>query len=294
MYYTDGSVQQHAAPYSFNPFAQVNSQLGNIHLLNISSGDTFQFTTTEPILLLLFCKEQKCTVSNENFDLLITENSCNMTYLKAGGVLHIGQDDCQLLAIRYAQKDIYDYIKAYPFFNELISGDRIWLNSRIASRSLLQSFKDIEMLPYQKEQLNQLFFNFKSRELLMHCADQFIKPVPPVINVLKTDKDFTTIFAIKKQIDEHLDSRPALPQLMKTYAINKDKLTRGFRQIYGKSILEYYQSAQMVYAAELLITTDRTINEIAALLNLFPSNFIRGFKKIHGTSPTIYRQMHNK
>ena len=121
-----------------------------------------------------------------------------MTYLKAGGVLHIGQDDCQLLAIRYAQKVFMTMWKNYPFFNELISGDRIWLNSRIASRSLLQSFKDIETFPYPEEQLNQLFFNFKSRELLMHCADQFIKPVPPVITVpAKPDKDFTTILQLK-------------------------------------------------------------------------------------------------
>lgn len=293
MLYPDGAAQ-YSAMQSFNPFRKKDrpASYKNFLLRINSSRPSLRSLLNEAAICLLFCKKMKCSISIREHTALLTENSFTLFHLHPDQEVHFSLEEFEVLAITFPVDEIADFLEAYPFLNKL--KDESKLESRIATAGLIKSFLEIDRLPGNEEQRSQIFFDFKSRELLMHCADYITAPARIQTSILKTDSDYQLIFRIKRFIDENLDKKHSLTELSRLFAINKDKLTKGFRQVYGKSIMDYFHFAQMEYAAELLLTTDRSVAEISAMFNLFQTNFIRLFKKIHGISPSSYRTMYKK
>jgi len=65
-----------------------------------------------------------------------------------------------------------------------------------------------------------------------------------------------------------------------------------FKKYTGKTFSEYYNSLRIQEAKKLLIFTDKSLVEIAMLLNFSSqSHFQNQFKKVIGTTPTEYRNM---
>ncbi|AQX51283.1 MULTISPECIES: helix-turn-helix domain-containing protein [Elizabethkingia] len=79
--------------------------------------------------------------------------------------------------------------------------------------------------------------------------------------------------------------------MSKTSGLNKYKLKKGFKQLYGMSMTSYLQNLRMSKAKELLQDTDKTISEIAYELGFSHSqHFHRAFKMTFDTVPSVFKK----
>lgn len=74
--------------------------------------------------------------------------------------------------------------------------------------------------------------------------------------------------------------------------INPSYLSRYYKQITGRNLIEYIQSTKLAAAIAILANPQLKLNEIAAKLGFdSPSYFTTFFKKMTGTSPQEFRSV---
>lgn len=97
-------------------------------------------------------------------------------------------------------------------------------------------------------------------------------------------QDLELIRKAHEIIDEHACMQITIPQLSSQLHIHEQKLKAGFHHLYHMTIWEYANSVRMAEAANLLATTDLSVQEIAAKVgyasigsfsNMFRKNFLK-------------------
>ncbi|MDR1093899.1 MAG: AraC family transcriptional regulator [Clostridiales bacterium] len=83
----------------------------------------------------------------------------------------------------------------------------------------------------------------------------------------------------------------SMEELAKTTPYSYSRLSRIFKRVTGKTILEYITRFKMIYAREILCNSDMGTLEIASLLGIDSlSHFNHLFRKFHGATPTAVRK----
>ena len=143
--------------------------------------------------------------------------------------------------------------------------------------------------PYHGE-LKRLWLEGKTLELITHTLAQLD------INKVKGSRvfglqscDSECVFNAKNILICNLGNPPSLIELANMVGTNKDKLTRGFREIFGTSVFEYLRNHRLEYGRELLKSGKKNVTEVAIEVGYAQqSNFTKAFKKYFGTNPTSY------
>ena len=95
----------------------------------------------------------------------------------------------------------------------------------------------------------------------------------------------------KAILNQTLPNPPSLLNLAKQIGLNDFKLKRGFREIFGTTVLGYVQSLRLEQAKQLLIGTNLLIAQIAYQVGYeSTSHFSYLFKRQFGMTPREYRQ----
>lgn len=104
----------------------------------------------------------------------------------------------------------------------------------------------------------------------------------------------TDIHAIQKShdiIEQHYNNPPDIKTLSKMVFLNQQKLKAGFSKQYHMTIGEYTNHMKMSVAANLLSTTDLSVEEIAFKVGYnYSANFSKMFKKTYGKAPLQFRK----
>lgn len=108
---------------------------------------------------------------------------------------------------------------------------------------------------------------------------------------LLTTKDVETIKVIKHLLQEKFHNPPTIQEICSTFFINEQKLTLGFKNIYQMTIGNYLKDLRISEAANLLSTTDLSVEEIALKVGYsHASNLSKVFKKKYHRTPLQYRK----
>jgi len=99
------------------------------------------------------------------------------------------------------------------------------------------------------------------------------------------------INAACRRIYENLAAVPDADTLAAEFCLSRSRFTHLFREVTGKSLTEFVQSLRMTRAAELLVSSELSVREVAEAVGIFDQNyFSRCFSKHIGISPREYRQ----
>lgn len=111
--------------------------------------------------------------------------------------------------------------------------------------------------------------------------------------VLKlTSSDIRAIQKAHDLITENYSSPPSIKALSKMVFLNEQKLKAGFTKHYHMSIGEYANHVRMTIAANLLSTTDLSVDAISHKVGYdYSSNFSKMFYKIYGKTPLQFRKI---
>lgn len=102
--------------------------------------------------------------------------------------------------------------------------------------------------------------------------------------------DYRAILSARQIIANHPEKAITIRSLSKEVFLNEQKLKLGFTLCYGVSIGAYLKDCRMTKAAELLIHTERSVEEIALDVGYSSSTgFIKAFRQKYHTTPLKFR-----
>ena len=96
-------------------------------------------------------------------------------------------------------------------------------------------------------------------------------------------------------ISENINVKLTLKALSFRFKVSETYLQSSFRAVYGMPVMSFIRMQKMQSAAQALIHTTRSVDEIAEEYGYInESKFSAAFKKIMGDSPSTYRREHSK
>lgn len=102
--------------------------------------------------------------------------------------------------------------------------------------------------------------------------------------------DIEALLLVKKIVESDLEHFPSIQKLSLKCGLNRDKLKRGFKQLFGMPVEGYHRFLRIEEAKRLLKDTDKTIYEIAWLTGYERSqSFSVAFKRVVGMRPGEWR-----
>lgn len=106
-----------------------------------------------------------------------------------------------------------------------------------------------------------------------------------------TSSDIRAIQKAHNFLSQNYSNPPSIGTLSKMVFLNEQKLKAGFLKHYHMSIGEYTNHIRMAVAANLLSTTDLSIDDVASKVGYnYSANFSKMFKKTYGKTPLKFRK----
>ena len=134
----------------------------------------------------------------------------------------------------------------------------------------------------------------KSIELLCEIIEadrnRLLVPVVGEIGCSLSSIDIGRVAAAKLVIDERWNEPLTLDQIARECGINRSKLSRGFRELYGSSVADTLSERRLEQARKTLLVTDLPVGLIGYRSG-YQNNasFTRAFGRRFGVSPSELR-----
>lgn len=102
--------------------------------------------------------------------------------------------------------------------------------------------------------------------------------------------DATRILAARRLIDERWNQKLSLDGIARDCGLNREKLSRGFKEMFGVTVAEAIAEQRLQQASRMLLTTDLPVS-LVGYENGYLNNasFARAFGRRFGASPSDFR-----
>jgi len=137
--------------------------------------------------------------------------------------------------------------------------------------------------------LENIYVNAQTQMLLLYSLDcvQGEKEINTIAcKFLANEADRDKVIRARDILIEHIGEPITIKELSRKVAMNECYLKKGFKQLFGTTIFEFYQSQRMEHAKYLLYEKGLSVTEVSVLLGYSSiSHFSTAFKKHTGLKP---------
>jgi len=136
--------------------------------------------------------------------------------------------------------------------------------------------------------LENIFVNAQTQMLLLYSLDCMEEKQLDVVThkFLANEADREKIEKAREILLQHIGEPITIKELSRKVAMNECYLKKGFKEMFGSTIFDYYQSQRMEHAKYLLYEKGLTVTEVSMLLGYSSiSHFSTAFKKHTGLKP---------
>jgi AraC-like DNA-binding protein len=170
----------------------------------------------------------------------------------------------------------------------IISGNQSFWYDTSMTPDMRNTLREIDENK-ENAHLNSLFYKIKIQELIYQLFVELLEKENRPSQSLKKC-DIEKIYCVRETIIANLNTPPLLSNLARGICMSETKMKLLFRQIFGKSIYSYYQSARMEYASRLLknLSVFETGYELG-FTNM--SYFSKLFEKHHQLKPKKFKSI---
>lgn len=177
--------------------------------------------------------------------------------------------------------NLSDNVLAFTHRNSFSKTLPLCGKTRIAIEALLNhSYSDT---------LENIFVNAQTQILLLYSMDCMLgekEDAPFVCKFLANEADRDKIIKAREILLQHIGEPITIKALSRKVAINECYLKKGFKEIFGTTIFDFYQSQRMEHAKYLLYDKGLSVTEVSLLLGYSSiSHFSTAFKKHTGIKP---------
>jgi len=139
------------------------------------------------------------------------------------------------------------------------------------------------------DSLENIYINAQIQMLLLYSMDCMVgeKDID-VINCkfLANEADREKIVKARELLIQHIGEPITIKELSRKVAINECYLKKGFKEMFGTTIFDFYQSQRMEHARYLLYEKGLSVTEVSLMLGYSSiSHFSTAFKKHTGLKP---------
>lgn len=139
------------------------------------------------------------------------------------------------------------------------------------------------------DSLENIFINAQTQMLLLYSLDCMLgEKEIDVVNCkfLANELDREKIVKAREVLIQHIGEPITIKELSRKVAINECYLKKGFKEMFGSTIFDFYQSQRMEHAKYLLYEKGLSVTEVSIMLGYSSiSHFSTAFKKHTGLKP---------
>jgi len=140
------------------------------------------------------------------------------------------------------------------------------------------------------DSLENIFINAQTQMLLLYSLECMLGDDKEVeafqCKFLANESDREKIIKAREILLQHIGEPITIKELSRKVAINECYLKKGFKELYGTTIFDFYQSQRMEHARYLLYEKGLTVTEVSMMLGYSSiSHFSTAFKKQTGLKP---------
>lgn len=217
---------------------------------------------------------------------------CYLTKETNCSVLFNKDEDFSTMDFFYSPKLLQELVPFFPELQQLLKESPQTILNGTGGWSI-PSMKEItnQILdcPYD-ENTRQFYYDLKVRELLYQLLETSFKK--NIKSYHFTPFETARIHEARTILVNHIDKKPpSIRSLSKQVALNEFKLKTGFRKYFNSGIFEWLMQQKMEQAKMLILTTNKPIKEISAMVG-YPrtTNFITAFRRQLGVTPGSLRR----
>ena len=139
------------------------------------------------------------------------------------------------------------------------------------------------------DSLENIYINAQSQMLLLYSLECMVgeKEVEGFqCKFLANEADREKIVKAREVLLQHIGEPLTIKELSRKVAINECYLKKGFKEMFGATIFDFYQSQRMEHARYLLYEKGLSVTEVSVMLGYSSiSHFSTAFKKHTGLKP---------
>src|SRR5688572_13208443 len=139
------------------------------------------------------------------------------------------------------------------------------------------------------DSLENIYINAQTQMLLLYTLDCMLgeKEIDTVnCKFLANEADREKIVKAREILIQQIGEPITIKELSRKVAINECYLKKGFKEMFGTTIFDFYQSQRMEHAKYLLYEKGLSVTEVSMLLGYSSiSHFSTAFKKHTGLKP---------
>ena len=136
--------------------------------------------------------------------------------------------------------------------------------------------------------LENIFVNAKMHELLLYSLECLVdeKEEGFSCKFLADESGRERIYKSRDILLQHIGDPITIKELSRKVAMNECYLKKGFKEVFGTTIFDFYQQQRMEHAKYLLYEKGLSVTDVSALLGYSSiSHFSAAFKKHTGLKP---------
>jgi len=136
--------------------------------------------------------------------------------------------------------------------------------------------------------LENIFINAQTQILLLYSLECMLgeKETGFTCKFLSNPEDREKIIRSREVLLQHIGEPITIKALSRKVAINECYLKKGFKEIFGTTIFDFYQGQRMEHAKYLLYEKGLSVTEVSLMLGYSSiSHFSTAFKKHTGIKP---------
>jgi len=264
----------------------------NVHFFDFQK----DFTTKDekhPFYEVVFVANGELMIYSDDYRGILTKNEM---------ILHKPNESHSLSCSQNSAPStiIFGFTCDNEFPERLSSGPLLLKNDEVSKLAdIIKEAREVFLPPY-----NVPVYNMKKRKNPVFGAEQALKmqiesfliQISRDVSIDKigqnvVEKEFMSIDDVVRYIDNNYKEKMLIDELAFLFHTNRSTLCKKFKNLTGKSIVEYISDLKLQSAKELILTTDMSFTEISDELNFQSIHyFTRFFKKNTGKSPSAFKK----
>ena len=292
--YSHGDDRGHVQAMVYRPFPGVEVAFASVHMAEFDFG-FWEQGNEERDVTIHYCKEGRMEQqTQEEFFYLMPGDCAFDAHQKQQKLFQLPlkhyQGICITMDLERMENPLLAYLHSCGCSPDDVLGQRscVVLRSSEGAKKFFEDLDTVESeqkLHYLRVKIPELFYRIKCAKTDSSYYDRDLVPRYQV-EIVQSASDY---------ILKNLNRKITVKQLTRHFGVSDTYLQNAFRSVYGMPVIRFIRMQKMQRAAQVLIHTTRTIDEIAEEFGYEnESKFATAFKKIMGESPGAYRKARSK
>ncbi|MBR1912672.1 MAG: metalloregulator ArsR/SmtB family transcription factor [Treponema sp.] len=230
--------------------------------------------------------------SNFKIDFLQKELSQEEMFLDVSRIFSLLSDSTRLKIfwlLCHAQECVNDIVQMMDMTMPAVSHHLKILKDA----GMIESYRDGKEVFYSAPgtEKNKMLHEMMEKLMEISCPDFEGNHEQINENSKYLENQVEAIKKVHERLTENLSRRITIEELAHEFYMNPTTLKTVFKDVYGTSVAAHIKKHRMEKAAELLVSTDLSVNEIARLVGYeSQSKFSATFKDFYAVTPNEYKK----